>query len=152
MDSLIGVVDYSHTPDALEKALLSLRPVAEARHGKLWVVFGCGGDRDSGKRPIMGALAAKLADHVIVTSDNPRSENPQKIIDDIVGNLTDVRTEVDRRAAIMSAVLEAAPEDVVLVAGKGHETYQIIEGVHHYFSDQEVVKAAFNERRIRTLK
>lgn len=152
IDSPIGVVDYSHTPDALEKALLSLRPVAQARHGKLWVVFGCGGDRDSGKRPIMGSLAKQLADEVIVTSDNPRSEDPQRIIDDILAGAPGVRSEVDRKAAIMMAVLEAAPEDVVLVAGKGHETYQIIQGVHHYFSDQEVVKAAFNERRSRQLQ
>ncbi len=147
--SPLAVVDYSHTPDALEKALESLRVVAQARGGALWAVFGCGGDRDSGKRPIMGAIAARLADHVIVTSDNPRTEDPDAIIAQITASLSTLRTERDRAAAIKMAVLEAAPEDVILVAGKGHETYQIIGTVHHYFSDQEVVKAAFNERRTR---
>ena len=148
-NSPLVLVDYSHTPDALEKALSSLAPVARARNGRLWAVFGCGGDRDKGKRPLMGAIAARLADETIVTSDNPRSEDPVAIIRDITAGM---RTEPDRKAAIFEAVLEASPEDVILVAGKGHETYQIIQGVHHFFSDQEVVKAAFNERRTRTLK
>ncbi len=147
----LGVVDYSHTPDALEKAIQSLRPVAQARSGALWVVFGCGGDRDRTKRPIMGKIAYDLADHAVVTSDNPRSEDPDAIIAEIVAGLANVTVRADRREAIRYAIIQAQPEDVVLVAGKGHETYQIIKGVHHYFSDQEVIKEAFNERRIRDL-
>ena len=140
------VVDYAHTPDALDNALAALRPVAAARGGKLAVVFGCGGDRDSGKRPQMGAVAARLADQVLVTSDNPRSEDPQAIIADIVAGMPAAEVEADRAAAIRRAVLGAEPADVVLLAGKGHESYQEINGVRLPFSDIEQARAALAQR------
>jgi UDP-N-acetylmuramoyl-L-alanyl-D-glutamate--2,6-diaminopimelate ligase len=136
------VVDYSHTPDALENALGALRPVATSRGGKLSVVFGCGGDRDPGKRPQMGEVAERLADRVLVTSDNPRSEVPQAIIDAIVAGMTQAEVEADRAIAIERAIREADARDVVLLAGKGHETYQEISGVRHHFSDVEQATAA----------
>lgn len=148
----LAVVDYSHTPDALQKALESLRPVAEARGGRLWAVFGCGGDRDAGKRPVMGRIAATLADEVVVTSDNPRTEDPDAIIADILTGAEGLAAEPDRRAAICRAVAGADARDVVLVAGKGHEDYQDINGVKHHFSDAEVVREAFNDRRVEWLK
>ena len=116
--------DYAHTPDALERALGAVRPFTT---GRLIAVFGCGGDRDRGKRPQMGAVAARLADHVIVTSDNPRTEDPEKILDDIEEGMRGAPHErvEDRRAAIAQALERAGPDDVVLLAGKGHETYQI---------------------------
>jgi UDP-N-acetylmuramoyl-L-alanyl-D-glutamate--2,6-diaminopimelate ligase len=140
------VVDYAHTPDALEKALEALRPVV-AEGARLICVFGCGGDRDPGKRPIMGATAARLADHVIVTSDNPRSEDPKAIIDDVLEGIArrDAEALEDRQVAIFSAVHQARPGDVVLLAGKGHETYQEIRGTRIPFSDREVARAALAE-------
>ncbi|MDP3611236.1 MAG: UDP-N-acetylmuramoyl-L-alanyl-D-glutamate--2,6-diaminopimelate ligase, partial [Rubrivivax sp.] len=126
------VVDYAHTPDALEKALQALRPLASARGGKLWCVFGCGGNRDAGKRPLMGAIAARDADHVLITSDNPRLESPALILAQILAGVTghdEVDVVEDRRQAIRDAVLRARAGDVVLVAGKGHEDYQDIGGV-----------------------
>jgi UDP-N-acetylmuramoyl-L-alanyl-D-glutamate--2,6-diaminopimelate ligase len=133
------VIDYAHTPDALEKALASLRPVARQRQGRLWCVFGCGGDRDPGKRPQMAAVAASAADHVIVTSDNPRNENAADIIEQIskgfakeftIHNAMQSPPQVieDRAAAILWAIKHAAKNDVVLLAGKGHENYQEIRG------------------------
>jgi len=120
------LVDYAHTPDSLENVLNAARPLTT---GRLHVVFGCGGDRDRGKRPLMGEIAARLADRVIVTSDNPRSEDPAAIIDEIlVGSGHDVEHEVDRRVAIDRAVATAEPGDVVVVAGKGHEQGQEFEG------------------------
>ncbi len=132
------VVDYAHTPDALEKALAALRPLAAERGGKLWCVFGCGGNRDPGKRPLMGAIAVKGAEHVVVTSDNPRLEAPDFILAQImVGAIG--HDEVDmienRAAAIRHAVTRASAADVVLIAGKGHEDYQDVGGVKHPFSD-----------------
>ncbi len=136
------VVDYAHTPDALEKALEALRPTVAAGH-RLFCVFGCGGDRDPGKRPLMGQAAARLADHVIVTSDNPRSEDPRAIIDQVMAGIDRPAEAIeDRQVAIFSAVHRAAPGDVVLLAGKGHETYQEIAGVRHAFDDREVGRAA----------
>jgi UDP-N-acetylmuramoyl-L-alanyl-D-glutamate--2,6-diaminopimelate ligase len=130
------VVDYAHTPDALEKALATLRETAAARGGKLVCVFGCGGDRDAGKRPLMGAIAESLADRVLVTSDNPRSESPEAIVDDIDrGMKARPEIEIDRAQAIRRVVREADARDVILLAGKGHEPYQEIMGVRHPFSD-----------------
>lgn len=146
------LVDYAHTPDALEKALSSLAPVARARGGRLWCVFGCGGDRDAGKRPIMGRTAAEGADCVIITSDNPRTEPPEAIVRMVAEGAPDAQIEVDRRQAIHRAVCEAADADVILVAGKGHEDYQEINGVKHHFRDDEAVREGMNERRVRALR
>ena len=140
-------VDYAHTPDALDNALTALRDVATARGGRLSVVFGCGGDRDKGKRPQMGAVAERLADRVLITSDNPRSEAPQSILDDIAAGMTHAIMEVDRAAAIRQAILEADARDVVLLAGKGHEPYQDMGGVRLPFSDVEQAESALALRR-----
>jgi len=135
------VVDYAHTPDALEKAVAALRPLARARGGQLWCLFGCGGNRDASKRPLMGEIAARLADRVVVTSDNPRRENAHGILDQIVTGvphaaaISKLQVEGDRRLAILQAVAAAAVNDVILIAGKGHEDYQEIDGVKHPFSD-----------------
>jgi UDP-N-acetylmuramoyl-L-alanyl-D-glutamate--2,6-diaminopimelate ligase len=134
------VVDYAHTPDALDKVLQSLRPLAAARGGRLWCVFGCGGNRDASKRPLMGAIAERGADRVLVTSDNPRHEAPQAIIDAIVAGLerpSEATVVVDRRSAIATAVRGAGDQDVVLLAGKGHEDYQDVAGMKHPFSDAD---------------
>ena len=140
------VVDYAHTPDALTKALSALRPIANQRDGKVWCVFGCGGDRDSGKRPQMGRVAQEFADHIVITSDNPRSEDPVSIIAMIQagmsGDLSNVQILPDRAAAIMAAVRHADVKDVVLVAGKGHESTQEINGKKFDFSDQEHIRLA----------
>jgi UDP-N-acetylmuramoyl-L-alanyl-D-glutamate--2,6-diaminopimelate ligase len=139
------VVDYAHTPDALEKTLEALRPLTVQRNGQIWCVFGCGGDRDARKRPLMGAVAARNADHVVVTSDNPRGESPQAIIDQILPGLLDhnkVMIQADRALAVAQALTGAAAQDVVLVAGKGHEEYQEIAGVRRPFSDVEHVQRA----------
>ena len=125
------VVDYAHTPDALEKTLGALRSVAEAQGGVLWVVFGCGGDRDRGKRPLMGAVAVQFADKVLITSDNPRSESPVSIIREIHEGVpaslrAKVRSEIDRKLAIQMVIQDAGANDVILLAGKGHETTQTI--------------------------
>ena len=143
----LAVVDYAHTPDALEKALAAVRPVVAAGR-RLLCVFGCGGDRDAGKRPIMGEAAARLADHVIVTSDNPRGEDPAAIIAQVMAGIPGGRAEAiaDRQVAIFTAIHQAKPGDVVLVAGKGHETYQEIAGVRHDFSDAEACLAALEAR------
>ena len=134
------VVDYAHTPDALEKVLETLR-FALSNEGKLHCVFGCGGDRDPGKRPLMGEVATRLADRVVITSDNPRSENPRAIIDEILaGAHPKYAIEEDRAAAILQAISSAAPQDVVLLAGKGHETYQEIGGRRLPFDDAEVAR------------
>ncbi|HZT56301.1 MAG TPA: UDP-N-acetylmuramoyl-L-alanyl-D-glutamate--2,6-diaminopimelate ligase [Burkholderiaceae bacterium] len=144
------VVDYAHTPDALEKALLALQPFATERGGALWCVFGCGGDRDQGKRPLMGALAQRLATQVVVTSDNPRHEAPAAIVAQIVAGLVGSQERVavieDRRAAIAHALRHADARDVILVAGKGHEDYQEINGVKQHFSDVEEAAVALRLR------
>ena len=143
MAAPLVVVDYAHTPDALENALATLAEVARARGGRLACVFGCGGGRDPGKRPLMGGIAERLADAVLVTSDNPRDERPEAIVDDIVrGMKARPEIEIDRARAIARAVREAAPRDVVLLAGKGHETYQEIAGARQPFSDLEQARAA----------
>lgn len=132
-----AVVDYAHTPDALERALEALRPMTA---GRLIAVVGAGGDRDRSKRPLMGGIVAELSDLVIITSDNPRTEDPDEIIDEIMEGIpsaTAVLREPDRRLAIRKAVEEAAEGDLVVVLGKGHETYQEIHGVKHHFDDRE---------------
>ncbi|MBA3032772.1 MAG: UDP-N-acetylmuramoyl-L-alanyl-D-glutamate--2,6-diaminopimelate ligase [Gammaproteobacteria bacterium] len=145
------VVDYAHTPDALEKVLTTLRGTTLARGGKLVCVFGCGGNRDAGKRPLMGAIAERLADQVILTSDNPRGENPQAIIAAIrAGMQEDMASEADRAVAIHQAVTQAAARDVILLAGKGHEPYQEIAGVRLPFSDSEIAQSALAGRRERS--
>ncbi len=153
-DRPLVIVDYAHTPDALEQTLATLRellaspqPSAVSRQpSRLICVFGCGGDRDRGKRPLMGNIAARLADRVVVTSDNPRSEDPRAIIDEIMegvdGGSGAVVTDPDRRAAIQRAVAEARRGDIVLIAGKGHEAYQEIGATRHPFSDAAVAREA----------
>jgi MurE/MurF fusion protein len=141
------VVDYAHTPDALDKALQALRPLATARGARLWCVFGCGGDRDPGKRPQMGAIASRLADHVVITSDNPRSETPSAILAQIAAGAGSRALAIeDRRAAIQYAVQQAQPHDVILLAGKGHEDYQEVAGVKRPFSDVQEAQAALSQR------
>ena len=145
-------IDYAHTPDALEKVLLALRGVASSRGGQLWCVFGCGGGRDAGKRALMAAAAQKNADQLVVTSDNPRNESPELIIGHILEGLTrgdSVQVQADRAQAIAQTVARAQPCDVVLLAGKGHETYQDIDGVKHPFSDAQQAQAALDVRRIK---
>lgn len=140
------VVDYAHTPDALEKALSTLQEI-KPQGADLWCVFGCGGNRDRGKRPLMGAAAVAGADKVVVTSDNPRMEEPQDIINDILPAVGQPqKVEADRKAAIEYAVAQAAASDIVLIAGKGHENYQDIQGVKHHFSDFEIAQAALAAR------
>jgi UDP-N-acetylmuramoyl-L-alanyl-D-glutamate--2,6-diaminopimelate ligase len=132
------VVDYAHTPDALEKILLALR---EHVRGKLWCVFGCGGDRDRGKRPVMGEIAERLADVVVLTDDNPRHESGEVIVSDIIGGMrASPRVNRDRRAAIEEAINAAGENDIVLIAGKGHEDYQQIGDERLPYSDRATVR------------
>lgn len=139
-------VDYAHTPDAIESALRALRPHCR---GKLWCVFGCGGDRDAGKRPQMGKLAERRADHLVITSDNPRTEDPTRIINDIVAGLSGDATVIeDRAAAISWAIHNAAENDLVLIAGKGHEDYQDLGRERLPFSDFAVALAALGEEGV----
>jgi len=140
--------DYAHTPDALERALLAVRPFAARR---LLVVFGCGGDRDRGKRPQMGAIAERLTDHAIVTSDNPRTEDPDRIIDDIVAGMHGTNHEriTDRRDAIARALAIAAGDDVIVLAGKGHETYQIRGTTSYPFDERAIVRELVAESPMR---
>jgi UDP-N-acetylmuramoyl-L-alanyl-D-glutamate--2,6-diaminopimelate ligase len=169
------VVDYAHTPDALDKALQALAPLAAARGGQLWCVFGCGGDRDATKRPLMGRVAVQGAVHTVVTSDNPRSEDPDRILAQVMQGARDqlqaargtaretaresspkaaleavaplsLTALADRRAAIQHAVWRAAPADVVLIAGKGHEQTQEIAGAKHPFCDVAEAAAALSQR------
>jgi len=145
-EGLLAVVDYAHTPDALEKTLQALHPIAEQRGGKIWCVFGCGGDRDVGKLALMGAAAEYNADHILITSDNPRSEDPLAIMQMIRSGMKadslNIQMIADRAAAIMTAIRHADVCDIVLVAGKGHETTQEINGKKFDFSDQEHIRLA----------
>lgn len=141
-----AVIDYAHTPDALNNVLGTIREVMGSK-GECWTVCGAGGNRDKGKRPLMAQEAARQSHHVIITSDNPRNEDPQDIIRDMLAGLTpeDMKKTIsiaDRREAIRTACMMARRDDVVLVAGKGHEDYQIIQGVKHHFDDHEVVREA----------
>jgi UDP-N-acetylmuramoyl-L-alanyl-D-glutamate--2,6-diaminopimelate ligase len=147
-------VDYAHTPDALERVLTTARKLVGAG-GRLGVVFGCGGDRDRGKRPLMGEIAARLADRIWVTSDNPRSERPEAIIAEIVAGIPPAgpdrarhATVADRKAAIQSALEWAEAGDVVVIAGKGHETYQILGSEVVPFDDRDVARAALAGRHL----
>jgi len=140
------LVDYAHTPDGLENALAACRPFAQ---GRLICVFGCGGDRDRSKRPQMGAIAARLADAVVVTSDNPRTEDPQQILQDVVAGIpsgTELEVQADRAAAIAGAIAAARPDDLVLIAGKGHEDYQILGTTKVHFDDREEAEKALMAR------
>jgi UDP-N-acetylmuramoyl-L-alanyl-D-glutamate--2,6-diaminopimelate ligase len=140
------IVDYAHTPDSLENLLKAARPFIP---GRMICVFGCGGDRDRTKRPKMGKIAAELADIAVVTSDNPRTENPDKILEDILAGIPDVVQAVvigDRATAIRTAILEAQPGDGVLLAGKGHEDYQILGTEKIHFDDREQAREALQER------
>ena len=129
------IIDYAHTPDALEKALQAIKPYCL---GQLWLVFGCGGNRDKGKRIEMGKIANQFADRIIVTNDNPRFEQPEQIAEQILQGIDgDVTVELDRRRAISTSILQAESQDIILIAGKGHEDYQIIGDTRLPFSDQQ---------------
>ena len=148
------IVDYAHTPDALGQALAALRSLATQRGGRLWCVFGCGGDRDPSKRPLMGAIAMQKSDQVVVTSDNPRSEKPEAIIAQILLGLVQskaVTVQSDRALAIAEAIGRAAPDDVVLIAGKGHEATQEVAGVKHAFLDRDHAQRALHGRNRRSI-
>jgi UDP-N-acetylmuramoyl-L-alanyl-D-glutamate--2,6-diaminopimelate ligase len=140
------LVDYAHTPDGLENALAACRPFTQ---GRLICVFGCGGDRDRSKRPQMGEIAARLADAVVVTSDNPRTEDPERILADVVAGIgvgADLRVEIDRARAIAEAIAAADANDLVLIAGKGHEDYQILGTTRIHFDDREEAEKALRAR------
>ena len=143
------IVDYAHTPDALHSALQALRAhLGDA--GKLWCVFGCGGDRDTGKRAEMAKAAEPLADHIVVTDDNPRYEPAAQIRAHILAGFSNAVQPVeigDRRAAVATVIQQAAAQDVVLIAGKGHEAYQDIQGVRHAYADSQEIQRAFAARR-----
>ena len=146
-EGVTAVVDYAHTPDALANVLQTINEVLQHR-GQCWTVCGAGGNRDKGKRPLMAQEAVRQSDRVIITSDNPRFEDPQDIINDMLAGLNDderrkVLSIVDRREAIRTACMMAQPGDVILVAGKGHEDYQIVNGVKHHFDDHEVIRECF---------
>ena len=147
-DGYTAIVDYAHTPDALENTLLAIHEVLEGKGGHVITVCGAGGNRDKGKRPLMALEAVKHSDKVILTSDNPRNEDPQSIIDDMLAGLDSAQKKkvisiVDRKEAIRTACMMAQKGDVILIAGKGHETYQEINGVKHHFDDHEVVREIF---------
>ena len=145
-----AIVDYAHTPDAIKNVLGTVNEVLRGR-GSIITVVGAGGNRDKGKRPIMAQEAVKASSRVIITSDNPRFEEPQEIIDDMLAGLDNEQKKkvisiVDRKEAIKTACALASKGDVVVIAGKGHENYQDIKGVKHHFDDKEVVKEIFNNQ------
>jgi UDP-N-acetylmuramoyl-L-alanyl-D-glutamate--2,6-diaminopimelate ligase len=145
---LRGIVDYAHTPDALERLLEGLRPLVP---GRIVTVFGCGGDRDRTKRPLMGGIAERLSDLAILTSDNPRTEDPEAILDEVAAGMVLGRhlRFVDRAEAIRAGAAEIGPEDLLVVAGKGHEDYQVVGTTKHHFDDREVLGAALSAREVR---
>ena len=148
-EGVTAVVDYAHTPDALENVLNAIHEVMEGKQGKIITVCGAGGNRDKGKRPLMAQEAVKQSDRLIITSDNPRFEEPQDIINDMLAGLDQKQMKkvvsiVDRKEAIRTACMMAEKGDVILIAGKGHEDYQEIKGVKHHFDDREVVREIFN--------
>jgi UDP-N-acetylmuramoyl-L-alanyl-D-glutamate--2,6-diaminopimelate ligase len=147
----IAIVDYAHNPNGLEVALEAVRELVP-KGGKLLLVFGCGGNRDRLKRPVMGALASGLADHVVLTDDNPRWEDPLRIIEEIKGGMSSPPLAVvrDREAAVRFAMEAAGPRDIVLVAGKGHEQYQQVGSQRSPLDDREVVKRVLEERARRS--
>jgi UDP-N-acetylmuramoyl-L-alanyl-D-glutamate--2,6-diaminopimelate ligase len=143
-----AIVDYAHTPDALENVLKAIHEVLDGKEGKIITVCGAGGNRDKGKRPLMAQEAVKQSDRVIITSDNPRFEEPQDIINDMLSGLDQKQMKkvisiVDRKEAIRTACMMAERGDVILIAGKGHEDYQEVKGVKHHFDDREVVREFF---------
>ena len=149
--SFTVVVDYAHTPDGLEKILTTAQEITK---GRILVVFGCGGDRDKMKRPIMGRIAARYADVAIVTSDNPRTEDPETIVKEVAAGVEEVKAEkpslqvevvVDRRSAIQKAISLAKGDDIVLIAGKGHEDYQILKDKTIHFDDREEARKALKQ-------
>ena len=144
---LRGIVDYAHTPDALERLLEGLRPLVP---GRIVTVFGCGGDRDRTKRPVMGGIAERLSDLAILTSDNPRTEDPEAILDEVAAGMVRGRhlRIVDRAEAIRAGASEIGPEDLLVVAGKGHEDYQVVGTTKHHFDDREVLGAALSAREV----
>jgi UDP-N-acetylmuramoyl-L-alanyl-D-glutamate--2,6-diaminopimelate ligase len=145
---VVAIVDYAHTPDALENVIDTILGVGTAR--RLITVCGCGGDSDRTKRPEMAAIAVKHATTAILTSDNPRTENPEAILDDMVAGIPDATNYLrisDRREAIRTASMLAKPGDIIIIAGKGHEDYQIIGTTKHHFDDREEIRAAFERRR-----
>ncbi|MGG6545523.1 UNVERIFIED_CONTAM: UDP-N-acetylmuramoyl-L-alanyl-D-glutamate--2,6-diaminopimelate ligase [Prevotella sp. 15_C9] len=150
-EGITAVVDYAHTPDALENVLMAIHDVLDGKGGKVITVCGAGGNRDKGKRPLMAVEAVRRSDKVILTSDNPRDEDPQVIIDDMLEGLDNTQKKkvisiTDRREAIRTACMMAEKGDVILIAGKGHETYQEIKGVKHHFDDHEIVKEIFGTK------
>ena len=147
-EGFTAIVDYAHTPDALENVLNAIHEVLDGKGGKIITVCGAGGNRDKGKRPLMAQEAVRQSDRVVITSDNPRFEDPQAIINDMLAGLDQKQLKkvvsiVDRKEAIRAACMMAEKGDVVLVAGKGHEDYQEIQGVKHHFDDKEVLREFF---------
>ena len=145
------IIDYAHTPDALENILSSAREITK---GHLISVFGCGGDRDKGKRPEMGEISTRIADYTIITSDNPRTEKPEDIISDIMKGVKEMavfKTFVDREEGILEALKIAGPEDTIVIAGKGHEDYQIIGDEKKHFDDSETVRRLIKAMKWKTI-
>ena len=139
------IIDYSHNADSLEKTLSAIRNISAGKH-PVYTVFGCGGNRDKTKRPVMGKIASELSKKIFITSDNPRNENPMDIIKEIESGIIKPNYEIieDREEAIKTAISQTEPDAVILIAGKGHETYQEIKGVRRHFSDREVAEKYLN--------
>jgi UDP-N-acetylmuramoyl-L-alanyl-D-glutamate--2,6-diaminopimelate ligase len=148
-NKIMGIVDYAHTPDALEKVLLTIKDIRSGNE-QLITLIGCGGDRDTEKRPVMAKVASELSDRVILTSDNPRSENPEAIIDEMMKGIVPLKmgrvlSIVNRKEAIRTAVSICKKGDIILIAGKGHEKYQEIKGIKYPFDDKKVLTESFEQ-------